>query len=179
MSANIYGGTLMKTLIDNKENVEDSGNVFKNFKIYAYGRYGELFTYDKQDNGKYLVNSYEAHYVNQLMSNEEVSHLISIYQIEGVLDFDRNDKERMKSRTNNMNKIFFREYSLYKQAGNHIEEFEEIKHRLFEILKDVERLQLSDEEYIQWFVESYSSSIDTYKSVLLSLRGLLIQETIY
>ena len=148
------------------------------------GRYGERIEAKEVSKGEYEVSCKEIGMEKTVLSEEDFDSFIHRYTEEGVKDFDRSDKEAIKSRAANMGIQLLRYYRGFDALTSYREKLllEDFRYAadIFRVLGDAEILGLSDEQYEKWFIrhgwEKTDEEIDRYVRFVLEARKVVLRK---
>lgn len=148
--------------------------------IYYSGRYGERIAVSQTSADEYIVACDEADIEKATVNKEGLDALISKYVDEGVRDFDKTDLESKKRRAIEMGRRLQRYYKSYRDSFPDQLECFRYASDISRIMADVTALELTDDQYEQWFVRvgwnQTDEATEEYVQFILDAKKLIIEK---
>ena len=144
--------------------------------IHAYGRYGEEFIITKIEEDKYLVSCYELDIDyddinNNYLTKKQFELIHKRYIEDGEPNIDKSDRDRIISRASNMGQQLSRYYHQFeKYTSKNNTESLHLAILIAQLLRDVNVLELSDKQYIDWFLTHGSNETKEYIDLMQFLK---------
>lgn len=142
-------------------------------EISFTGKYGEHFTYFEKENGEHIVSCKEIDMKDEVMSKEEFDELFEKYCDKGVLNFDRSDKEKLYSRASNLGKDLYNHLWFFKKNNGTYQKLVSAI-RVYNILNDIQMLELTKEEYENHFLKFADKVSEDYVQLMLKFNDEII-----
>ena len=146
--------------------------------IHCLGRYGERIAFKHLQEGEYQVSCEELGIKEAVMTKKDFEEFEKRYLEDGVPDFDKSDLAAKKKRAVEMGKRLQRYYRRFQQYS-HLPDnlpFECLWYAIdvYRIMMDVKVLELSDEQYEEWFVRAgwrgHSKETEEYVQFALNVK---------
>ena len=112
---------------------------------------------------------------DKLLSKQEFDELFHDYYYVGVPNFDKSNTEIVKQRANNMGRELSREFWAFKHNNGSYEKLVSAI-RIHDWLSDSDELCLTEEQFINWFLNGYSKQTKEYIEFMLDIKRRLIDE---
>ena len=144
-------------------------------EITFIGKYGERFTYFEKENGGHIVSCKEIEMKDKLMSEEEFNNLFKTYREIGVSNFDKNNKEKLYSRALNLGEELKDNFYFFRRNNGTYQKLT-FAARICEILKDVEALKLTEDEYVNHFIKCNEKVSEEYAQFMLKFGKEIVNK---
>ena len=111
---------------------------------------------------------------NNYLTKKEFDEIDKRYIEIGEPNIDKTDRVRISCRAKNMGEQLSRYYHLFEKYPSEANtEKLHLAIMIAQILRDVNALELNDEEYVDWFIKHCSSESEEYIETILFLRKII------